>query len=90
MSKSTKTRQREKRRKDKATKKDAARALYESWSKSGNNQKRANGRSENGPTQQRGLHLQGPCGNIGCRRCFPKFNPQPSYVSVPPIFTRVG
>jgi hypothetical protein len=68
MSKKSKLIARDMRRKQKASKKDAMRALYASWTASGDNSKRKNRSSKKQIRVAR--HVNGPCTNQACTKCF--------------------
>jgi ribosome assembly protein YihI (activator of Der GTPase) len=68
MSKKSKTRARDKRKKDKATKKAAMRSLYESYMAQGKNKKKKKDKNGLGITAR---HVVANCGNIGCKKCHP-------------------
>jgi hypothetical protein len=62
------------RRKQKRLRKEAARAQWAAWTSSGDNQKRKRSKLGARKIYHRGSHPQGPCGNIGCIRCFPNLD----------------
>ena len=78
MSKASKARQAEKRRKQKSTAKAAARAQYTAWRDQGINQKskRAKLRAKRSKRAQIRTvsHPTGRCFNHGCSRCQPELN----------------
>lgn len=75
MSKKSKTRRAEFRKKIKASRKAQARAQYEAWKRDGSNKKskRNTLASKRGRQVKTKRHLGGNCGNVGCSResCFP-------------------
>lgn len=74
---------RKRRRAKKVARKAAQRALYEQWKKEGRNtkSKRVKLRAQRlrKKTVRLGRHREGPCGNIGCKRC----NPIPQNLQTP-------
>lgn len=75
MSKTTKTRQALKRKKERAAKKEAQRARYEQYRDQGINSKSKRAKAkEVGRKEVRVVrHSKGPCGNVGCKQCY-QFN----------------
>ena len=71
MSKKSKSASKERNKKSKQARKQANRTMYQSWAKSGENQKgtRSN-KKKRASTSTKGLHLIAHCGNIACRKCF--------------------
>jgi len=67
---------RKRRRSKKIARKAAQRALYEQWKKEGRNtkSKRVKLRAQRlrKKTVRLQRHREGPCGNIGCKRCNPQ------------------
>lgn len=72
MSKASKSRSKDKRKKMKAGRKTAQRAKYEGFMKSGQNgkSKRFIAKNKQGKSKSSVSHLRGPCGNPGCVTCF--------------------
>jgi hypothetical protein len=72
LSKKSKTKSKERRRKDKAARKAAQRAKYEGFMKAGKNTKSK--RAVQSARKRRGItcisHPDGKCGNPGCTKCF--------------------
>lgn len=83
MSKKKKSEAKQRRRSQKRARKAAQEAKYEAWKKAGINQKskRAKLRAKllRKKTVRLARHLNGPCGNIGCRKC----NPIPANLFTP-------
>jgi hypothetical protein len=75
MSKKAKASARALRRQRKAARKAAQNVQYAAWKLAGQNTKsrRAKLRKRRSQQVQTQSHAQGPCGNIGCKRC----NPEP-------------
>jgi hypothetical protein len=75
--------QRKRRRAKKVARKAAQRALYEQWKKEGRNTKskrvKLRAKQLRKKTIRLAKHLEGPCGNIGCRQC----NPIPTNLKTP-------
>lgn len=73
MSKASKSRSSEKRRRDKAAQKAAQRARYEAYMRAGQNGKsrRLAIRTSRKRVVRVHDHPLGPCGNIGCPKCNP-------------------
>jgi hypothetical protein len=70
MSKSSRTKRKQKRFKERSARKDANRRIYESYRDSGNNSKRKNKSNvHSGPGMTKISHPNGPCGNLGCNLC---------------------
>lgn len=74
MSKKAKQTSRALRRARKAARKTAQNLQYAAWKLAGKNTKRRRGKlQKQGRNQVRmNDHAQGPCGNIGCKRCNPQ------------------
>lgn len=71
MSKNSRTKRKDKRKKEANARKDANRRLYESYRDSGSNSKRKKNRNlHTGPSLGKVDHPNGPCGNLGCKKCF--------------------
>lgn len=75
MSKSSKTKRSEERRKKKRARKDQNTAKYQAWAAAGTNKKSKRTRISAAKTRPawppRIRHRKGACGNIGCRKCSP-------------------
>lgn len=80
---------RKRRRAKKTARKLAQKALYEQWKREGTNSKskRAKLRAAQLRKKKGRLmrHAQGPCGNIGCKRC----NPIPENLCTPTQLARM-
>lgn len=74
MSKKAKATARELRRARKAARKAAQNVQYAAWKQAGQNTKsrRAKLRKQRSVQMRAKAHDQGPCGNIGCKRCNPE------------------
>ena len=71
MSKKSKSASKERNKKAKQARKQANRTMYQSWAKSGENQKGTRSNKKKRASQSnKGLHLIAHCGNIACRKCF--------------------
>ncbi len=68
MGKAGKRSRSEKRKMQKKAKKAAKAALYHSYAEQGRSNKRARGTLSTG----KGNHTTACCGNVGCRKCFPR------------------
>jgi hypothetical protein len=75
MSKASKSRARERRAQQKRARKQANRALYQSWAKAGENTKsfRNRKKSKKVKSRDKGKHLT-LCGNPACTRCFDHYD----------------
>lgn len=75
MSKSSRKNSSARRADERRKRKLMQKALYEQYAREGNNGKSA--RSRNKARAERKVrlisHPLGPCGNVGCERCFPQF-----------------
>ena len=76
MSKKAKTTARALRRARKAARKAAQNVQYAAWKQAGQNTKsrRAKLRKRRTSLVRSKNHSQGPCGNIGCKRCNPELH----------------
>ena len=77
MSKKAKTKAQDRRRKEKRARKEAMQKLYASWARDGRNRKSARNvrKSKTFCRSARNFdHPNGPCGNLGCLKCFPQIN----------------
>ena len=75
MSKGAKSRSKERRRREKAARKAAMKARYESYRDKGINTKSKRYRNNLKDRTVSGFdHPEGHCGNIGCKKCFPDFH----------------
>jgi hypothetical protein len=81
MSKKARSEASERRRKEKRARKAAQRAKYEAWRDAGQNTKsrRVKIRARKARRFRSERHADGPCGNIGCKRC----NPVPANLVTP-------
>ena len=74
---------RKRRRSKKVARKAAQRALYEQWKKEGRNTKSKRVKLRAARLRKKTVrlarHREGPCGNIGCKRC----NPIPQNLQTP-------
>jgi len=75
--------QRKRRRAKKIARKTAQRALYAQWMREGRNTKSKRVKLRAKRLRKKTIrlvkHLEGPCGNIGCKRC----NPMPQNLQTP-------
>lgn len=73
MSKKAKMTARALRRAQKAARKASQNLQYAAWKAAGQNTKsrRAKLRKKRSTQMRTRVHAQGPCGNIGCKRCYP-------------------
>lgn len=76
MGKASRSRSIAKRKLEKKKRKEAMKAQYKEWADRGQNQKSKRVRlaTKRVSTLKLTSHAQGPCGNVGCKRCFPVFN----------------
>ncbi len=83
MSKAGSKKKHDEKMKERRAKKAQKAALYKSYAGTG---KRAKRRApvRSGATGLKGKHV-GPCGNIGCVRCFPQFAAVPANRPQPPV-----
>lgn len=70
MSKSSRKRRTEEKKKLKRAAKSARKAFYASLAGTGKRKKKQN--QSKGQTAQRGNHAMLNCGNVGCEKCFPQ------------------
>lgn len=76
--KASRKRSKERRKKEKQSRKAARRAIYAAWRDAGENKKSKRSVLRHKRQARRRLkhfsHPLGPCGNIGCAKCFPDMN----------------
>jgi len=84
MGKKSKTRQSEQRAKVKRARKEAQRAVYQSYKNAGTNKKSKRGVIKSKRARKVGVvdHPNGRCYNHGCRKCQPMLN-DPAYATNP-------
>lgn len=73
MSKSARKRKHDTKMARKRVAKAARKAAYKALA--GTSKRRKRQTQKTGPTSIKGMHAMANCGNIGCARCFPQFNP---------------
>lgn len=71
MSAKKKSESKERRKREKANRKSAQKALYQGYAAQGNNSKRGKIKAAAKTRLKLVSHAGGDCGNVGCQRCFP-------------------
>ena len=72
MSKKSKGKRAEEKKKDRASKRAAKKALYEAYAQQGRDKGSRRSKRKIRMTPGRGAHLMDNCGNVGCKRCNPR------------------